>query len=228
MDQERIWDYFQNEDELGDSVFNARPRYEYVASQIDPGSRVLNIGVGRGGLEAILIDKGVEVWSLDPGERSIQRIQHNLGMGEHARVGFSQALPFDQNSFDVVVVCEVLEHLSDEVLQATFQEVKRVLTPGGRFVGTLPADENLLENRVMCPHCGKAFHRWGHLQTFTKSRLQFLLGDHFESIRISRHFFGEARSLNWKGRVLLGSKRLLVRLGVTGSLESFFFSAVVT
>ena len=225
MDQEKIWEYFQNEDDVGDAVFNARPRYEYVADRIDPGMRVLNIGVGRGGLETILIAKGVEVHSLDPGERSIQRLRDNLGMGDYAQVGFSQRIPFGDCYFDVVIMCEVLEHLADDVLQATIQEVRRVLKTGGRFVGTVPADENLLENRVMCPHCGMLFHRWGHLQSLSETRLRLLLAN-FERIRMSRHFFGEPRTLNWKGRLLLGSKKLLVRLGVKGSLESFFFSAV--
>jgi SAM-dependent methyltransferase len=225
MHQEKIWEYFQNDDEVGDAVFNARPRYEFVANQIAPGTRALNIGVGRGGLEAILIERNVKVSSLDPGEKSIERVRRQLGLGEAAKVGFSQDMPFDDGEFDAVIVCVVLEHLSDEVIAATFDEAERVLKSGGRFMGTLPADENLSESRVICPHCGEAFHRWGHLQSFSEERLRAMLSKKFRDVTISRHYFGEGRSLNWKGRLIWGLKRTLVRLGVKGSLESYFFSA---
>ena len=225
MHQEKIWQYFQNDDEVGDAVFNARPRYEFVANQITPGMRVLNIGVGRGGLESILVDRKIRVSSLDPGEKSIERVRRQFGLGDAAKVGFSQDMPFADAEFDVVVVCEVLEHLSDEVIAATFDEAERVLKPGGRFMGTLPADENLSESRVICPHCGEAFHRWGHLQSFTEQRLRTMLSTKFRDVRISRRYFGEGRSLNWKGRLIWSLKRTMVQLGVKGSLESYFFSA---
>jgi cyclopropane fatty-acyl-phospholipid synthase-like methyltransferase len=225
MDQERIWEYFQNDDEVGDAVFNARPRYEFVAGHIAPGARALNIGVGRGGLEAILVKRNVKVSSLDPGEKSIERVRRQFGLGDEAKVGFSQDMPFPDGQFDAVVVCEVLEHLSDEVIAATFDEAERVLKPGGRFMGTLPADENLADSRVVCPHCGEAFHRWGHLQSFSEKRLRDMLSAKFSDVRISRHYFGEGRTLNWKGRLIWTLKRALVALGVKGSLESYFFTA---
>jgi ubiquinone/menaquinone biosynthesis C-methylase UbiE len=186
--------------------------------------RVLNIGVGRGGLESILVGKKVHVSSLDPGEKSIERVRKQFGLGDEAKVGFSQQMPFGDAQFDAVVMCEVLEHLSDDVIAATFKEAERVLKPGGRFMGTLPADENLADSRVVCPHCGEAFHRWGHLQSFSEPRLRSMLSERFGDVRISRHFFGEPRTLNWKGRLIWGLKKTLVGLGVKGSLESFFFS----
>lgn len=225
MDQEKIWDYFQNDDEVGEAVFNARPRYEFVARQIAPGMHVLDIGVGRGGLESILVEKGVAVSALDPGERSIDSVRRQFGLGDSAKVGFSQAIPFPDGQFDVVVMCEVMEHLSDEILNASFGEITRVLKRDGRFMGTVPADENLLDSRVMCPHCGEAFHRWGHLQSFSEPRLRAMLAERFQSVNVSRHFFGEVRTLNWKGRLSWSLKKALVGIGAKGSLESYFFSA---
>jgi SAM-dependent methyltransferase len=226
LDERRIWEYYQNDDVVGDSVFNARPRYAYVAARIQPGDRALNIGVGRGGLEALLVEKGVAVHALDPGERSIGRIREKYALGEAARVGFSQAIPFPDSHFDVVVMCEVLEHLSDDVIEASLAEVTRVLRPGGRFMGTVPADEDLLANLVMCPHCGETFHRWGHLQRFDRPKLEHTLGRRFKNVEISRHFFGDVRSLNWKGKLSLAAKRLLLAMGAKGEFESYFFSVV--
>ena len=225
MKQELIWDYFQNNDAVGDTFINARPRYEYLAQQIASGMRALNIGVGRGGLEAILVEKGVVASCLDPSEHAIDSLRKQYALGDRAQVGFSQAMPFQDSQFDVVVMSEVLEHLADDVLTATLVEARRVLKPGGRFIGTVPADENLLENRVMCPHCGEPFHRWGHLQSFSEGRLGSLLAQQFDSVALSRHFFGDVRTLNWKGRISRLVKQILVRLGVTGNGETLFFSA---
>ena len=225
MDQSKIWDYFQNDDAVGDVFVNARPRYEYLAQQIASGMRVLNIGVGRGGLEAVLVKKGVVVSCLDPSENAIDSLRKQYALGDRAQVGFSQAIPFPDCQFDVVVMSEVLEHLADDVLNATLVEARRVLKPGGHFVGTVPADENLLENRVMCPHCGEPFHRWGHLQSFSEGRLGVLLAQQFDSVALSRHFLGEVRTLNWKGRISWLVKQILVSFGVTGNGETFFFSA---
>jgi len=50
--------------------------------------------------------------------------------------GDSCNLPFDDNSFDVVVSLETLEHVSD--LDNTLDEIKRVLKPGGFLILSTP------------------------------------------------------------------------------------------
>lgn len=226
MDQTKIWDYFQNEDATGDAFAGAQTRYEFLSRHIKPGMSVLNIGVGRGGLEAILLQKGAVVSCLDPSEKSIENLRKLFSLGDRAQVGFSQAMPFADRQFDVVVMSEVIEHLNDEVLSITLSKVLRVLKPGGCFIGTVPADENLLVNQIMCPHCGKTFHRWGHIQTFSRSQLTQILGRYFDKVTLSRRFFGDVHSLNWKGRIALTIKKVMVSLGIEGSGETYFFSAL--
>ena len=174
MEQQTIWNYFQGDE--GESSFSGSiPRYRYLAKKIQRGKRVLNIGVGRGGLEKLLLDTGAEVYCLDPSEKAIDLIRSKFTLGENAKVGFSQQIPFDENSFEYVVMTEVLEHLDDSVLSATMSEVRRVLVAGGKFIGTVPAHENLLSNQVICPCCGLVFHRWGHVQSFTSVSLKEVL-----------------------------------------------------
>jgi hypothetical protein len=79
---------------------------------------------------------------------------------------------------------EVLEHLATDVLDATLGEVKRVLKPDGRFIGTVPANESLSDNQAICPRCGEVFHRWGHVQTFLPLRLRELLQSHGFEVRL--------------------------------------------
>jgi SAM-dependent methyltransferase len=226
MDQTKIWDYFQNQEATSDAFAGARSRYEFLAKHVSEGQKVLNIGVGRGGLESILLEQGAVVSCLDPSEKSIEKLRNQFALSDRAQVGFSQAIPFANSEFDFVIMSEVLEHLSDEVLHKTLNEVSRVLRNGGRFIGTVPADENLVVNLVMCPHCGEPFHRWGHIQTFNDSRLTQVLENNFNKVTLSRRFFGDAPGLNWKGRIVLVIKKMMVSLGVKGSGETYFFSAL--
>ncbi|MCZ7622147.1 MAG: class I SAM-dependent methyltransferase [Candidatus Kuenenia sp.] len=95
-----------------------------------------------------------------------------FGMGEKAKVGYSQETPFNNLLFDAVVISEVIEHLTDEAIENTLSEISRILMPGGQIIGTVPAREKISEQRAVCPNCAKHFHRWGHIQTFDSNRIQ--------------------------------------------------------
>ena len=51
-------------------------------------------------------------------------------------VGDAGRLPFADNSFDVVICSEVLEHLPD--VDAALDEITRIVKPGGRFALSVP------------------------------------------------------------------------------------------
>lgn len=223
MDQEKIWDYYQNNDDIGNFAFNADTRYRFIADRVSAEKKALNIGVGRGGLEALLLEKGVDVYCLDPSSDSINAIRKRFGVGERAQAGYSQKMPFTDGAFDVVIMSEVLEHLSDDVLLKTIDEIKRVLRAGGVFIGTVPADENLKDSLVVCPCCGNSFHRWGHVQSFSQDRIRRIFGEKFEIQMIDRHYFGNFKNLNWKGKLSLLLKLALLKVGISGSGETWFF-----
>ena len=75
-----------------------------------------------------------------------------LGVGELVDVtlcNFNDGLPFPDNSFSHIVSCEVLCHAANKPV--LFQELKRVLKPGGAFVftdimGADGADEKILKD----------------------------------------------------------------------------------
>jgi len=225
MGQDVIWDYFQNE---GVESFNgARPRLEFLVRRLNRNERMLNIGVGSGELERLAAKKGVEVWALDPSARSIERLRDEVQLGERAQVGYSQDIPFPDNHFDSVVMTEVLEHLEADIRDRTLPEISRVLRPGGRFLGTVPASERLEDNHVVCPHCGHGFHRWGHQARYDGSALRRLLEQVFAVERIEEHFFNEWDSAGW-GRRLTGLLKKFLswrRLGTYGQARNLFFVA---
>lgn len=224
VEQERIWDYFQSD---GVSAFDGNyPRLSYLLGMASGHQQnVLNIGVGNGAFERLALKKGIKVYSLDPSATAIDRLRAELKMNEHAQVGYSQNMPFPDNHFGTVVISEVLEHLDDDVLNKTLGEIKRVLKAGGKIVGTVPSRENLQDQFAVCPKCGEAFHRWGHVQSFDKARLLELLAHNFSDVEVREKYFVFWRSLNLKGKVGAISKLILRTVGVHGQGENLVFRA---
>jgi SAM-dependent methyltransferase len=225
MNQDVIWDYFQNE---GVNAFRgASPRLEFLVNRLKPGERVLNIGVGSGALEALALRKGIEIWSLDPNERAVESLRKGVGVGARAQVGYSHHIPFPDNHFDVIVMSEVIEHLEPSARHASLIEVRRVLLPGGRLIGTVPARERLEDSEVVCPKCGDRFHRWGHQASFDVASMSAILQHDFVIKTVHERFFNEWDSASW-GRRLSGLvKRFLSwrGLGTYGLARNIFFVA---
>ncbi len=77
--------------------------------------RVLEIGIGNGFVAKYLRDRKRNVVTLDIDERLNPDV-----------VGSVVEIPFDDNSFDVVTCCEVLEHLPYENFHKALSEIRRV------------------------------------------------------------------------------------------------------
>lgn len=223
MNQDAIWDHFQNE---GVAAFGGgRPRHEFLIRQLGRGERALNIGVGSGELEALARENRIDIWTLDPSERAIQQVRDRLALGEHAKVGYSQQIPFPDGCFDVVILTEVLEHLDEGVRKRTFPEILRVLKRGGRFIGTVPAREQLKDSEVVCPECGHHFHRWGHQTSFNLSSIEALLRPFFKVERLEERYFNEWDSVGLTRRALGLVKKFFSwrGLGIYGTVRHIFF-----
>ena len=116
-----------------------------VRGYLTAGSRVLDLGCGRGGVAEVIWPQVRLAAGIDPDARSLAE-HRAAGMPVVRAVG--ERLPFASDSFDLVVSVWVLEHLADPM--ATFIEVRRVLRPGGHFVFLTPNLRNplMLANRV--------------------------------------------------------------------------------
>lgn len=224
MKQDKIWKVYQNDNGLQAAGCRDGGRVDFFCKLIPPSVRVLNIGVAFGNLERRLAEKGADVHALDPSETSIADLRNSVRLGERAKVGYSQDLPFAENYFDYVVMTEVIEHLSDSILKDTIAEVSRVLKDGELFVESVPADENLTQGMVVCPHCGGHFHRWVHQQSFLAVSLRQVLAEQFKQASVKKAVFTDFETLDFKGKVSACLRWLQARLGKTGSNEKFYCS----
>lgn len=97
-------------------------------------NKILEFGCGTGGNLKFLSDFG-EVMGLDISERALnfckKRGFNNLVLGD------VESLNLPENSFDLVLALDVLEHLKDD--KGTIEKAWRVLKTGGYFLVTVPA-----------------------------------------------------------------------------------------
>jgi ubiquinone/menaquinone biosynthesis C-methylase UbiE len=99
-----------------------------------PFARSLEIGAGTGYFSLNLLQTGVigEATCTDISPGMLQALEHNaseLGLAVETAACDASQLPFDDESFDLVLGHAVLHHLPD--LDACFAEFIRVLRPGG-------------------------------------------------------------------------------------------------
>lgn len=125
---------------------------ERVLAHLRPHMRLLDIGAGAGILpQTNFRNLAAEVVGIDLDPR----IRGNPNL-DHAVIADCNAIPFADETFDIVVADNVLEHLREPA--KTFREVHRVLKPGGVFVAKTPNKWHYMPIIArLTPH---SFHEW--------------------------------------------------------------------
>lgn len=136
VDQDTIRHMTRNE---ADMAF--KKRVETIFEWIQPADDkvILDCACGRGFyLNMFRYVSGCKLVGLELDAEIIQKAQRNVGHLPDLTLtrGNIYALPFPDNSFDGVILSEILEHVDDDV--AGLREVLRVLKPGGVAAITVP------------------------------------------------------------------------------------------
>jgi SAM-dependent methyltransferase len=112
-----------------------------------PGDRVLDLGCGGGRHAFECYRRGADVVALDQNGDEIAEVRKwfaameeagevPAGASATAMEGDALNLPFDDDTFDRIIISEVMEHIPDD--KGVLAEMVRVLKPGGLLAVTVP------------------------------------------------------------------------------------------
>ena len=113
-----------------------REDYPYIAGELEkePYTDLLDCGCGTGPMISLLYEKapGKHYTGIDLTPKMIEIARAKELPGTEWVLGDCEALPFADNSFDVIICSNSFHHYPNP--QAFFQSVSRVLRPGGRLI----------------------------------------------------------------------------------------------
>jgi SAM-dependent methyltransferase len=161
----------------------------WIVAQLPPGESpaVLDYGAGEG--KHLRLIRGVRPRARLVGV-DIRPVHSNVDFEFH-RIDADASLPFPADHFDVIVSCDVLEHV--ESLDRSLEEIHRVMRPGASFIGFVPAEGGLGPHGLFRLLDRDIYrHSKDHNQNYTRRELLRRFSERFEVVRVaySYHLLG--------------------------------------
>ena len=118
--------------ELKPSPHSSHGRLLAWTGQLKPGTRVLDVGCSDGQFGALVRQQGHRVDGVDlvKHEGVSQRLDHFI------EADVSEGLPYDIQSYDVVIAGDILEHVVDP--ETLLKNLRDHLDPGGEIMVSVP------------------------------------------------------------------------------------------
>lgn len=128
--------------------------------------RLLDLGAGRGDFVQAARRDGLDAWALDM-EQAAGSIWRRSGVP--GVLADAIMAPFPDQSFDLVRMKELIEHVTDPL--ALVREARRLLIPGGRLIAHVPSPYSQLYP------AGNFWDDYTHVRPFSRLGLRRLLED---------------------------------------------------
>lgn len=132
---------------------------------------ILDAGCGNGAVTNDI----AESWSVvgcDISETALKNVAAPAVVADLCK------LPFPDDSFDLVLASDVIEHLPDEIYEQALREISRV---AAKYVLiAVPYREVLEAAYVSCPSCDQRYHAHLHQRVYEEASLHGLMGNQFQ------------------------------------------------
>jgi ubiquinone/menaquinone biosynthesis C-methylase UbiE len=152
------------------------------------GKRVLDYCCGNGDFSLWIADTGAYVYGIDISPVSIQNasnkaIQRRLADRIKFQVMDAEAMEYEDNFFDLIVVNGVLHHLD---LRKAYTELARIIKPEGMIITTEALRHNIFIHsyRKLTPHLRTT---WEVKHILGKKEVE-LAKNYFEKVEINKFF----------------------------------------
>ena len=160
-----------------------RRRYQQIFRLFPAKShhKILEIGSGGGfALENLRNTKPFFV-PLDIPTVNLLKMKSSSPFSFHPCSADAYNLPFDNSSFDLVLLLEVIEHLADP--RQALCEIHKILKSDGLLTISVPYNEKI--SYQICIHCNKPTPTHSHLHSFDENSLKDLLvSAGFETVKM--------------------------------------------
>jgi ubiquinone/menaquinone biosynthesis C-methylase UbiE len=108
--------------------------YDVLVEEIgkSPNGKILDVGCGNGNLFSLLPDGKYELYGIDFSQNMIDEAKMNCGTKAKFAVSDAEELPFDDDSFDIIVCNASFHHYVHP--NTVLKEMHRVLKYGGKLL----------------------------------------------------------------------------------------------
>jgi len=199
----RLWNYYSKTPPYSD-VYFSKVFGDLILKRsrlpIDTSLNILDFGCGPGFIWEHIVKLQAK-WNytgIDFSPESVQKTsQKGAGHTQFIEAEHITTLPtkYPKEQFDAVLLLEVVEHLTDDYLNGTLNEIGRVIKRGGVLVISTPNEEDLSKSSKFCPECGAIFHEWQHIRNWSIDTLATKLADHGFSLEFAETHDFRVRNL---------------------------------
>ena len=127
-----------------DFIENFRPKFaelvqklEYVTTWLPSAGSAVDLGAGRGEMVQVLRDYGLRAYGIDS-DLSVVTEAKNRNLEVRHQDIESFLISERPSSLDVITAIQVVEHVDTSILENWFENIHKLLKPGGVFVAETP------------------------------------------------------------------------------------------